>query len=79
MMMYRCYLIGHDGKIKSSAVIECPTDAAAMEEAERRLATCGVPAIEVWDKARRVGIVGYLNDRLESGDAQNRGARLDLR
>ena len=54
---YRCYLLGEDGKIKRSEIIECPTDAAALKEAERRLATCGYPKIEVWDKAQRIGIV----------------------
>jgi hypothetical protein len=58
MIAYRCYFLGEDGKIKNSEMIECPTDAAALEEAERRLAACDYPAIEVWEMARRIGTVG---------------------
>jgi hypothetical protein len=58
MAGYRCYSLGEDGKIRSAVNIQCPSDAAAIKEAERRLATCGYPAIEVWQGARRVGIVG---------------------
>ena len=47
MIAYRCYLLGEDDKIKRAEVIECPTDAAALQEAERRLATYERPAIEV--------------------------------
>jgi hypothetical protein len=62
MIAYRCYLLGGDGKIKRAEVIECPTDAAALQEAERRFVTCEHPSIEVWERARRVGIVGYSTD-----------------
>lgn len=55
MLTYRCYSLGQDGKIKSAEVVECPTDAAALEEAERRLATSEYPSIEVWQQARLVG------------------------
>jgi hypothetical protein len=58
MTAYRCYLIAEDGKIKGAEVIQCPTDAAALEQAQRRLAGCGYPMIEVWHKAQRIGIVG---------------------
>jgi hypothetical protein len=58
MIAYRFYLLGIDGKIKSAEVIECLTDAAALEEAERRFATGGCPAIEIWDKGRVIGRVG---------------------
>jgi hypothetical protein len=50
-MDYRFYLLDNNGKIKSADVVECPTDAVALEEAERRLATCGEPEVEVWDRA----------------------------
>ena len=76
MIAYRCYLLGEDDKIKRAEVIECPTDAAALQEAERRLATCERPAIEVWDKARRVGIVGHSKDYVGM-TAQDRGASID--
>jgi hypothetical protein len=65
MTDYRCYLLGQDGYIKGSQVIECPTDAAALEEAQRRLATAECAAIEVWDRARRVGHVGRAMDHPE--------------
>jgi hypothetical protein len=67
MIAYRCYLLDEDGHIRKSQVIECPTDAAALEEAERRLATGDCPAIEVWDKARRVGAVGHARDHWNPG------------
>ncbi len=69
-MAYRCFLLDNDGKFRNSEVIECPTDAAALEEAERRLATCGYPAIEVWDKGRLIGIVRHSKDHSEKA-AQN--------
>jgi len=64
MTAYRCYFLGRDDKIKSAEVIECPTDAAALQEAEGRLATSKYPVIEVWDKARRVGTVGHSKDHI---------------
>jgi hypothetical protein len=73
MTAYRCYLLGEDGKIKRYEVIESPTDAAVLEEAEQRLATCGYPAIEVWEKTRRIGIVSHSKDHLEMA-AQKQGA-----
>ena len=63
MIAYRCYFLGEDDKIKGFEIIECASDAAALEEAERRLATCGYPAIEVWDRGRYIGKVGDSNDR----------------
>jgi hypothetical protein len=77
MIAYRCYLLGGDGKIKRAEVIECPTDAAALQEAERRLATCEHPSIEVWERARRVGIVGYSTDHAGT-KAPGHGASIDF-
>jgi hypothetical protein len=62
MTTYRFYMLGDDGKIRLAEAIDCLTDDAALEAAERRLATCGHPAIEVWDRGRRVGTVGSLKD-----------------
>jgi hypothetical protein len=73
MTAYRCYLLGADDKIKSAEVIDCPTDADALQEAERRLAASEHPMIEVWDKARRVGIVGHSKDHVAM-TAQGQGA-----
>ena len=67
MIAYRCYLLDEDGHIRNSQVIECLTDAAALEEAERRLATADCSAIEVWDKARRVGTAGHARDYWDPG------------
>jgi len=64
-MNYRFYELGNDGRIKRAEVIECSTDAVALEEAERRLLTCGYPAIEVWEGGRRIGAVCRSNGRLE--------------
>jgi len=65
LVIYRCYFLGDDGKIKCAEEIECLTDSAALEEAESRLADCEYPAIEVWARARRVGIVGGAKDGAE--------------
>jgi hypothetical protein len=65
MIGYRFYFLGQDGKIKSAEDIECPTDTDALAEAERRLAAGTYPAIEVWERARRVGLVGRLIDDAE--------------
>jgi hypothetical protein len=59
MTAYRCYFLGEDGKIKNAEFVESPTDAVALERAERRLASCGHPAIEVWDRDRHIGTVGH--------------------
>jgi len=45
MIAYRCYLLDDDGHIRNSQVIECQTDAAALEAAARRLATADCQAI----------------------------------
>ena len=58
MTIYRCYMLGNDGRICLAEAIDCLTDDAALEAAKRRLATCGHPEIEVWDRERRVGSVG---------------------
>jgi hypothetical protein len=74
MIAYRCYLIGEDGHIKNSQVIECPSDAAALAEAERGLAASEYPAVEVWDKARRVGRVGHARDQVEMSGKKPRSS-----
>jgi len=77
MIAYRCYLLGEDGHIQNSDVIECATDADALAEAERLLATVECAAIEVWDKARRVGAVGQVRDQGEmSGKKPGSGTDL---
>jgi len=78
MIAYRCYLLDEDGHIKNLQVIECPTDAAALAEAERRLASADCPAIEVWDKARRVGTVGRATGHWHPGEKTNEQHRFLL-
>jgi len=72
MTTYRYYLLGDDGKISRADVVECPSDAAALEMAEQRLPNCGYPAIEIWDRGRRIGIVGH--EKITRGDDANRRA-----
>jgi hypothetical protein len=77
MIAYRCYLLDQNGHITNSQVIECPTDAAALQEAQRRLAAAECPAIEVWDKARRVGAVRLAQDRSERTTTQPPASRME--
>ena len=65
MITYRCYLLDDEGRIKRFELMDCPTDAVALEKAAQRLATCGYPMIEVWDKGRRVGTVSHSREHLE--------------
>jgi hypothetical protein len=58
MTAYRCYFLDENGKINGVDIVERETDAAAVEEAQRRRDNSGYPKIEVWDRARLVGIVG---------------------
>ena len=67
MITYRCYLLDIDGKIRGVELIEYLTDGAALEMAELKRATCGFPSIEIWDKARRVGIVGHRRPLPDAG------------
>jgi hypothetical protein len=76
MIAYRCYFLTEDDKIKSFEIIECASDAAALEEAGRRLVTCGYPAIEVWDRGRYIGIVADSNGRSDV-TAQDREAQYE--
>lgn len=70
MTAYRCYLLGEDGKIRISKVIESPTDTAALQEAERRLVNSGFPAAEIWDRDRRIGIIELSKARPNKGQRQ---------
>jgi len=69
MTAYRCYLLDDDEKIKKSEIIECLTDAAALEEAVRKFVSDGYPIIEIWEKERRIGKVRHSQDPLGT-DAQ---------
>jgi hypothetical protein len=43
MIVYRCYLLGEDDKIKSAEVIECATDAAACNRRNEDLLPVNIP------------------------------------
>ena len=47
MSNYRCYFLDF-------RLIECETDSQGQARADRLLAVCGYPGIEVWDRDRRV-------------------------
>jgi hypothetical protein len=54
---YRFYLLEGSGHIAAVRVGECTTDADALLEAEDVLQTSEFPAVEIWDGARRVGML----------------------
>jgi hypothetical protein len=76
MTTYRFYMLSDDGKICRAEAVECPTDAAALEVAEGRLASCDHPAMEVWDRARLIGSVGCVNGALETTEQERRAKLL---
>jgi hypothetical protein len=48
-----CFLDSTD-RVAEFHLIECETDGQAQTRADRLLAACGYPSIEVWDRGRRV-------------------------
>jgi hypothetical protein len=52
MANYRLYFIGADDHIVKAEVIDCPTDDDAIAAA--RVVCAEHPAVEVWERARRV-------------------------
>ena len=48
-----CFLDSTD-RVTEFHLIECETDGQAQIRADRLLAACGYPVIEVWDQSRRV-------------------------
>ena len=55
MAHYRMFFIGSDNHIVGAEVLECPSDDDALARA--RLSCGAHPAVEVWELARRVGLV----------------------
>ena len=54
-MRYRCYFLDKDGHIRGAENIEAETFEAALEEAQRLLATCaGQLSLEVWQGTSRL-------------------------
>jgi hypothetical protein len=78
MTTYRYYLLGDDGRISRADIVECPTDAAALKLAEQRLPSCGYPAIEIWDRGRRIGMVGHEKSACRDGANRSPGAGQSL-
>ena len=56
MRSYRCYLLTED-HIIDVRVVDCETDADALLEADRILATSSCTAAEVWDRQRQVSMI----------------------
>ena len=54
MPSYRCYYLNADDHVAATDFIACDTDAQVGARADRLLAACGYPSIEVWDRDRRV-------------------------
>jgi len=54
MSRYRYYFLDSADHITDFHLIECETDGQAQVRADRLLAACGYPGIEVWDRDRRV-------------------------
>ena len=51
---YRYYFLDSADHIADFHLIQCETDSQAQVRADRLLAACGYPSIEVWDCDRRV-------------------------
>jgi hypothetical protein len=60
---YRCYLLGADGQIISTQIVECDDDAAALLEADRLLESSPDALVEVWNGARKVSILSRNEQR----------------
>jgi len=54
MSSYRYHFLDSADHIAEFHLIECETDRQARTRADRLLAACGYPSIEVWDHGRRV-------------------------
>lgn len=54
MSSYRYCLLDSADHVAEFHLIECETDSQAQARADRLLAACGYPSIEVWDRGRRV-------------------------
>ena len=54
MSSYRYCFLDCVDHVAEFHVIECETDRQAQIRADRLLAACGYPSIEVWDHGRRV-------------------------
>jgi len=54
MSRYRYCLLDCADHVAEFHLIECDTDRQAQTRADRLLAACSYPSIEVWDHGRRV-------------------------
>ena len=54
MPSYRCYFLDPADHVAATDIIVCETDTLVQARADRMLAACGYPGLEVWDRGRRV-------------------------
>jgi hypothetical protein len=54
VLSYRCYFLDSGDHVAATELIHCETDGQAQIWADRPLAACNHPGIEVWDRGRRV-------------------------
>ena len=54
MSSYRYIFLDSSDHVADYHVIDSETDAQAQARADRLLAACGYPGIEVWDRDRKV-------------------------
>jgi len=54
MSSYRHCFLDYADHVAEFHAIECESDGQAQVRADRLLAACGYPGIEVWDHGRRV-------------------------
>ena len=63
MALYNCYVLGPDRKIESRHEVEAADDAEAMVKAAQIAPPSDIiPAIEVWEGARLVGVLEEMKD-----------------
>lgn len=57
---YRCYLLDID-RIAAICVVECDSDAAALQEVGHILEASPCTAAEVWDRTHKLSIISKKN------------------
>lgn len=57
---YRCHLLDID-RIAAICVVECDSDAAAVQEVGRILEASPCTAAEIWDRSRKLSIISKRN------------------
>jgi len=67
MAAYRFYYVNRNDHVFNGQLHECDHDLAALERAQ---SLCGEHSIEVWQKARRVALVGKHTEIVSWQDAK---------